>query len=103
VWIAGEDCPDGEQIEQADLDILLARLPVIAAVAPTNPSGQRQLPGRLVAGAYSRYGIVQGVGGYRICPLAATEVRVGLHGCPLRVCPCRIGVTADSSGTMECN
>jgi hypothetical protein len=27
VWIAAEDCPDGEQIEEADLDVLLARLP----------------------------------------------------------------------------
>jgi hypothetical protein len=31
VWIAAEDCPDGEQVEDADLDVLLARLPVIAA------------------------------------------------------------------------
>ena len=31
LWIAAEDCPDGEQIEEADLDALLARLPVIAA------------------------------------------------------------------------
>jgi hypothetical protein len=28
LWIATEDCPDGEQIEEADLDVLLARLPV---------------------------------------------------------------------------
>jgi hypothetical protein len=27
VWIAAEDCPDGEQIEEADLDALLVRLP----------------------------------------------------------------------------
>jgi hypothetical protein len=27
LWIAAEDCPDGEQIEEADLDILLAQLP----------------------------------------------------------------------------
>ncbi|MGD0066513.1 MAG: hypothetical protein ABSB76_24095 [Streptosporangiaceae bacterium] len=27
LWIATEDCPDGEQIEEADLDVLLARLP----------------------------------------------------------------------------
>jgi hypothetical protein len=27
LWIAAEDCPDGEQIEDADLDVLLARLP----------------------------------------------------------------------------
>ena len=26
-----EDGPDGEQVEDADLDVLLARLPVIAA------------------------------------------------------------------------
>ena len=26
LWIAAEDCPDGEQLEEADLDILLARL-----------------------------------------------------------------------------
>jgi hypothetical protein len=31
VWLAAEDCPDGEQVEEADLDILLARLSVIAA------------------------------------------------------------------------
>jgi hypothetical protein len=31
VWIAAEDCPDGEQVEQANLDVLLARLSVIAA------------------------------------------------------------------------
>jgi hypothetical protein len=29
LWIAAEDCPDGEQIEETDLDVLLARLPVI--------------------------------------------------------------------------
>jgi hypothetical protein len=29
LWIAAEDCPDGEQVEEADLDVLLARLPVI--------------------------------------------------------------------------
>jgi len=27
LWIAAEDCPDGEQIEESDLDVLLARLP----------------------------------------------------------------------------
>ena len=26
LWIAAEDCPDGEQVEDADLDVLLARL-----------------------------------------------------------------------------
>lgn len=31
VWIAAEDCPDGEQVEAADLDVLLARLSAIAA------------------------------------------------------------------------
>ena len=31
VWIAAEDCPDGEQVEEADLDVLLTLLPVIAA------------------------------------------------------------------------
>ena len=31
LWIAAEDCPDGEQVEDADLDVLLARLSVIAA------------------------------------------------------------------------
>jgi hypothetical protein len=30
LWIAAEDCPDGEQIEEADLDVLLARLPTVA-------------------------------------------------------------------------
>jgi hypothetical protein len=34
VWIAAEDCPDGEQVEEADLDVLLARLRVIAAGSP---------------------------------------------------------------------
>jgi hypothetical protein len=28
LWIAAEDCPDGGQIEEADLDMLLARLPL---------------------------------------------------------------------------
>jgi hypothetical protein len=31
LWIAAEDCPDGEQVENADLDALLARLSVIMA------------------------------------------------------------------------
>jgi hypothetical protein len=31
LWIAAEDCPDGEQVEEADLDVLLAWLRVIAA------------------------------------------------------------------------
>ena len=31
LWIAAEDCPDGEQIEEADLDVPLALLPVTAA------------------------------------------------------------------------
>jgi hypothetical protein len=31
LWIAAEDCPDGEQFEEAELDLLLARLPVIDA------------------------------------------------------------------------
>ena len=31
LWIAAEDCPDGEQIEETDLDFLLARLPAIVA------------------------------------------------------------------------
>lgn len=29
LWIAAEDCPDGEQIEEADLDVLLAGLPAV--------------------------------------------------------------------------
>jgi hypothetical protein len=28
LWIAAEDCPDGEQFEEAELDTLLARLPM---------------------------------------------------------------------------
>jgi hypothetical protein len=28
LWLAAEDCPDGEQVEEADLDVLLARLSV---------------------------------------------------------------------------
>jgi hypothetical protein len=31
VCLAAEDCPDGEQVEEADLDVLLVRLSVIAA------------------------------------------------------------------------
>jgi hypothetical protein len=27
LWIAAEDCPDGEQIEDTNLDVLLAQLP----------------------------------------------------------------------------
>jgi hypothetical protein len=27
LWIAAEDCPDGDQFEEAELDDLLARLP----------------------------------------------------------------------------
>jgi hypothetical protein len=30
VWIAAEDSPDGAQVEEADLDVLLARLPLPA-------------------------------------------------------------------------
>jgi hypothetical protein len=30
VWIAAEDCPDGQHVEEADLDALLARLLAIA-------------------------------------------------------------------------
>jgi hypothetical protein len=26
LWIAAQDCPDGDQIEEADLDVLLARV-----------------------------------------------------------------------------
>jgi hypothetical protein len=31
LWIAAEDCPDGEQLEEADLDVLLARLAGVTA------------------------------------------------------------------------
>jgi hypothetical protein len=31
VWVAAEDCPDGAQVEEADLDVLLAKLSLIAA------------------------------------------------------------------------
>jgi hypothetical protein len=34
LWIAAEDSPDGKQIEEADLDVLLARLPAIVAGRP---------------------------------------------------------------------
>ena len=34
MWIAAEDSPDGEQVEDTDLDVLLARLPVIVAGSP---------------------------------------------------------------------
>jgi hypothetical protein len=30
LWIAAEDCPEGEQIEEADLNALLARLPAVS-------------------------------------------------------------------------
>ena len=32
LWIAAEDCPDGEQIEDTDLDVLLTRLPAPVTV-----------------------------------------------------------------------
>jgi len=32
LWIAAEDYPGVEQIEEADLDVLLARLPAVIAV-----------------------------------------------------------------------
>jgi hypothetical protein len=32
LWIAAEDCPDGQQVEEADLDVLLARLSMAGAV-----------------------------------------------------------------------
>jgi hypothetical protein len=31
LWIAAEDCPDGEQFEEAELGVLLARLSAINA------------------------------------------------------------------------
>jgi len=31
LWLAAEDCLDGDQLEEADLDALLARLAAIAA------------------------------------------------------------------------
>jgi hypothetical protein len=31
LWLAAEDCPDGDQLEEADLDTLLARLSATAA------------------------------------------------------------------------
>jgi hypothetical protein len=31
LWIAAEDCPDGEHLEEADLDVLLSRLPAVVA------------------------------------------------------------------------
>lgn len=46
VWIAAEDCPDGEQVEETDLDILLARLPVILGQPPrqlTRHSGRARI------------------------------------------------------------
>lgn len=33
LWIAAEDCPDGEQVEDADLDVLLAQLSTVTAPA----------------------------------------------------------------------
>jgi hypothetical protein len=32
LWITAEDCPDGVQIEEADIDVLLDRLPGDVAV-----------------------------------------------------------------------
>lgn len=40
VWMAAEDCPDGEQVEEADLDVLLDRLSVIAAVSAKAAVGE---------------------------------------------------------------
>ncbi|MGD0067115.1 MAG: hypothetical protein ABSB76_27210 [Streptosporangiaceae bacterium] len=34
LWIAAEDCPDGEHLEEADLDVLLSRLPAVVADRP---------------------------------------------------------------------
>ena len=33
LWLAAEDCPEGEQVEEADLDVLLARLSVITTAS----------------------------------------------------------------------
>jgi hypothetical protein len=54
LWIAAEDCPDGEQVEEADLDVLLARL----AMARGQPPGKitRHLPVRQVRRCHSRSG-----------------------------------------------
>jgi hypothetical protein len=42
LWMAAEDCPDGEQVENADLDVLLARLSVIMACGfHEDPAGTR--------------------------------------------------------------
>jgi hypothetical protein len=42
LWVAAEDCPDGEQVENADLDVLLARLSVIMACGfQEDPAGTR--------------------------------------------------------------
>jgi hypothetical protein len=42
LWMAAEDCPDGEQVENADLDVLLARLSVIMACGfQEDPAGTR--------------------------------------------------------------
>jgi hypothetical protein len=39
LWIAAEDCPDGEQLEETDLDVLLARLRVVPAGAAVRELG----------------------------------------------------------------
>lgn len=31
LWIAAEDCPDGVQVEEVDLDVLLAHVAMISA------------------------------------------------------------------------
>jgi hypothetical protein len=45
LWIAAEDCPNGEQIEDADLDVVLSRLPTTDAARGSSFESLRQSPG----------------------------------------------------------
>jgi fructosamine-3-kinase len=38
LWIAAEDCPDGAQVEEPDLEVLLAQLQVILRQTAVNPA-----------------------------------------------------------------
>jgi len=42
LWIAAEDCPDGEQIEEADLEVLLTRAIAAASRRGSQVTGSEQ-------------------------------------------------------------
>jgi len=54
LWIAAEDCPDGGQIEEADLDMLLARLPLRLWTSGRPESGMVRSFGRRTAPGRAR-------------------------------------------------